>query len=62
MGKKVWVGLLFFILSATAIWAEETPSEQWARQFIDRLTLRQKVGQLFFIESYPGGNEQHFIV
>ena len=63
MIKKVFSAILFcfyFVLSAYA--QQNLAKTAWVDSVFSSLSLNEKIGQLFMVAAYSGGNEQHYQV
>lgn len=65
MKKTVILGILLFAITSNAqqvdplLTADVKNQEQWVGNVMNKLTLKQKIGQLFMIEAYSNRDEKH---
>jgi len=63
MIKKVFSAFLFyFLIVGTTVTLAQTKKTQWVDSVYNTLNLEEKIGQLFMVAAYSGGNEQHYQV
>ncbi|MTI22376.1 glycosyl hydrolase [Fulvivirga sp. RKSG066] len=63
MIKKVFSAfLLYFLIAGTLNAQSKLQQTEWVDSVYNALNLEEKIGQLFMVAAYSGGNEQHYQV
>lgn len=60
MIKKVFSATLFIFSTLTYSFSQNQEQEKWVDSVYNALTIEQRIGQLFMVPVYSGGNEKHF--
>lgn len=62
MIKKVFSAILFYFLLLGNTFAQQSEKSVWVDSVYNTMSLEEKIGQLFMVAAYSGGNEQHNLV
>lgn len=62
MIKKVFSASLFIFSALTYSFSQNQEQERWVDSVFNELSVEQRIGQLFMVPVYSGGNEKHFQV